>query len=60
VGTTGQSPETIVAELADFGYYLGMLTQINNDLRVIDSLRDIIHRKPSFPLIVASRQIEGN
>jgi geranylgeranyl diphosphate synthase, type I len=54
----GASDE-LIDNFAKFGYNLGMMAQVANDIKGVTSLRDISHRKATLPAIYALANLEG-
>jgi geranylgeranyl pyrophosphate synthase len=51
--------EEILNQFKEFGYNLGMLAQITNDIAGIIDKKDIINKKITLPVIFALSQTEG-
>lgn len=51
--------EEILNQLKEFGYNLGMLAQITNDIAGMIDKKDIINKKITLPVIFALSQTEG-
>lgn len=54
----GGGKSTILARFAKFGYYLGMSSQMNNDIEGITSLKDLAARKVTLPCIFAMKHAD--
>jgi len=50
----------LIAKFSDFGYNLGMASQITNDIQGITDGKDIFNRKITLPVIYALNQTEGD
>jgi len=53
------APEKVVDKFAKFGYNLGMMAQIANDLAGVDSGADIRKRKITLPAVYALANLDG-
>lgn len=53
------APEDLIDKFAKFGYNLGMMAQIANDLAGVDSGADIRKRKVTLPAIYALANLNG-
>jgi octaprenyl-diphosphate synthase len=54
------APEDLIDKFAGFGYNLGMMAQIANDLAGVDSGADIRKRKITLPAIYALANLDGD